>query len=277
LPAVDIADTLTDMNTSTHLHRVTDKIGRGVLSLGTVVNLADPAMSEILATCGYDFLWIDMEHTALGKPEINQHIMAARSQGVAPFVRVPWNDPVLVKPILEMGPAGIVFPFVNTAEDAARAVSACRYPPAGVRGFGPQRAYMYGAVGLDDYLETASAEPWVIVQIEHIDAVRNLTEICAVPGIGSLLIGPFDLSASVGKLGQTAHPEVVGLMDEIAGIARERQMTFGAFSVSADEASIRSWIDRKASWLALDTDTMLMARAGSEAIATVTRIQQRGR
>ena len=263
---------LTAMNTQTHLSRVAGKIDRGDLVLGTVVHLGDPAVSEILATCGYDFLWIDMEHTALGRPEVNRHILAARSQGVAPFVRIPWNDPVMVKPILEMGPAAIVFPFVNTAEAAARAVSACRYPPAGVRGFGPQRANMYGSIDLDEYLKIAEAEPWVVVQIEHVDAVRNLPEICAVPGIGSLLVGPFDLSASVGKPGKTADPEVLGLMDEIASVAREHQMTFGAFGLSSDEASVGRWIDRGASWLALDTDTMLLARAGAAAIATVARL-----
>lgn len=265
------------MNTKTHLDRVSGKIDRGDLVLGTVVNLGDPTVSEILATCGYDFLWIDMEHTALGKTEVNRHIMAARSQGVAPFVRVPWNDPVMVKPILEMGPAAVVFPFVNTAEAAARAVSACRYPPAGIRGFGPQRANMHGAIGLDQYLETAEAEPWVVVQIEHVEAVRNLPEICAVPGIGSLLVGPFDLSASVGKLGKTADPEVLSLMDEIAGVAREHRIIFGAFGLSTDEASIRQWIDRGVSWLAMDTDTMLLARAGVAAVEAVARMKQQER
>ncbi len=260
------------MNESTYLNRVTGKIDGGNLALGTVVNLSDPAGSEILAGCGYDFLWIDMEHTALGKPEVNRHIMAARSQSVAPFVRVPWNDPVMAKPILDMGPAAVVFPFVNTADAAARAVSACRYPPAGVRGFGPQRARMYGAVGLDEYLKTAEVEPWVVVQIEHVDAVRDLTDICDVPGVDSLFVGPFDLSASVGKPGRIADPEVIDLMDEIARVARRHRMTFGAFSLSTDETSVKRWLDRGASWLLLDTDSRLLARAGAAAIADVTRI-----
>jgi 2-keto-3-deoxy-L-rhamnonate aldolase RhmA len=262
------------MNQSCFLSRVTDKLTNGDLALGVVVNGSDPAVPEILATCGYDFVWIDTEHSVLGKAEVNRHIVAARSQSVAPFVRVPWNDPVLAKPILEMGPAGIVFPFVKSSEDAARAVESCRYPPQGIRGFGPQRANMFGAIGLDEYLATAASEPWVIVQIEHIDAVRNLSEICAVPGVGSLLVGPSDLSASVGKPGQTSDPEVLELADEIGRVARANKMTLGAFVGSADEVSIRQWIDRGAGWLALDTDYGLLARAGAAAIAAVERIQE---
>ena len=276
LSAGSLAAMLGAMKHQTHLDRVTDKISRGDLVLGTVVMLADPTISEILTTCGYDFLWIDMEHTALGKPEVDRHIVAARSQGVAPFVRVPWNDPVLAKPILEMGPAAIVFPFVNTPEDAARAAGACRYPPEGVRGFGPLRANLYGALGLDEYLKTAEREPWVVVQIEHVKAVRNLDAICQVPGIDSLLVGPFDLSASVGKPGKTSDPEVVELMDEIARVSRERGMCFGAFALSTDETSIRQWLERGASWLALDTDLALLARAGATAVAAVHRIRGRG-
>jgi 2-keto-3-deoxy-L-rhamnonate aldolase RhmA len=260
------------MNQSSFLGRVTNKIASGHLAMGAVVNGSDPAVTEILATCGFDFLWIDMEHSVLDKAEVNRHIVAARSQSVAPFVRVPWNDPVLVKPILEMGPAGIIFPFVKSSEDAARAVASCRYPPAGIRGFGPQRANMFGAVGLDDYLATAANEPWVIVQIEHVDAVRNLAEICAVPGVNSLVVGPFDLSASVGKPGQIRDPEVIELADEIGRVARENNMTLGAFSVSTDEVTVRQWIDRGAGWLALDTDYGLIARSAAAAIDTVTRL-----
>ena len=109
--------------------RIKEKILNNEIVLGTLVSLNDPEVSEILCSCGYDFIWIDGEHGLLDKKMIDMHIMAIRGCGAAPFVRVPWNDPVLVKPILEMGPAGIVFPMVSSVEEAKKAVEACRYPP----------------------------------------------------------------------------------------------------------------------------------------------------
>jgi len=257
------------MDTPSFLSTVTGKVNRRELALGAVVNLPEPSVTEVLATCGYDFLWIDSEHSTMGKAEINRHIVAARSRSVAPFVRVPWNDPVLAKPILEMGPAAIIFPFVTTAEGAERAVAACRYPPRGVRGFGPQRANLFGSIGLTDYLALAEIEPWVVVQIEHIDAVRNLNAICSVEGLGSLCVGPFDLSASVGKAGRTSDPEVIELEDEIGRVARERGVPFGAFAISSDRDSVDQWIGRGASWLAVDTDIGMLTRAARAALAEV--------
>jgi 2-keto-3-deoxy-L-rhamnonate aldolase RhmA len=162
----------------------------------------------------------------------------------------------------------VVVPLVKTAEDAEKAVAACRYPPAGVRGFGPQRANGYGSLPLDEYLRRAESEPWVILQVEHHEAVRNLEDICAVPGVGSLLVGPFDLSASIGRPGDIAHPEVVTLLDQIGRIAREKNTVLGAFALSSDAASIERWIARGAAWLAIDTDQGLLRRAATDAIRT---------
>jgi 2-keto-3-deoxy-L-rhamnonate aldolase RhmA len=144
----------------------------------------------------------------------------------------------------------------------------------GTRGFGPTRANGYGAVPLEAYLERATTEPWVILQIEHIDAVRNLAEICAVPGIGSLLVGPFDLSASMGVAGQVTHPDVSAQLDTIARIAGERGVTFGAFALSCDEASVLRWLERGVSWLALDTDQALLRGAALRALGAVGRLQR---
>lgn len=243
-----------------------DKLAVGGFPVGTVVTLADPMETEILSVSGYDFIWIDMEHSALDKREVNGHILAARSRGVPPFVRIASNDPILVKPILEMGPAAVIFPQINTAQEAAEAVAACRYPPSGVRGFGPSRADDFGRMNLAEYLKTAETEPWVVIQIESIRAVKNLERICAVPGIGSLLIGPFDLSASVGKTGQIDDLEVVALYQEIARVSKAAGVPFGAFSPTS-ESAIGEWVGRGASWLTLDTDVRLLSRAADSALA----------
>lgn len=259
------------MKDPSHLKRVTQKITSGGVPLGTVINLSDATVTEVLANAGYDFLWIDGEHSPLGLPEVSRHVLAARSYGVAPFIRIPWNDPVRAKPILEMGPAALVFPFINSADDAANAVAACRYPPKGVRGFGPQRANLFGSESLGEYMSRSEQEPWVVLQIEHVEAVKNLDAICEVVGIGSLLVGPFDLSSSVGRAGQLKDPEVIALFDRVAETANQKGVCFGAFALADDEETIRGWLDRGASWLALDTDMGLLRQ---RALNSVERVRQ---
>ena len=133
---------------TSNLEKVKEKIFNKNLVIGTHIKLPNPQVSEIIASCGLDIIWIDGEHGSMNTKDIDLHIMAIRSYGVAPFVRVPWVDPVIVKPILEMGPAAIVFPLIRTVKDAKLAVQSCRYPPKGIRGFGPNRAINFGNNGL---------------------------------------------------------------------------------------------------------------------------------
>jgi 2-keto-3-deoxy-L-rhamnonate aldolase RhmA len=262
------------MSSSSYLDRVLEKIRRGSIPLGTVINLRDPLVTEIAASAGLDFVWIDLEHSSMGNAEVDGHIVAARGRAIAPFVRVPWNDPVRVKPILEMGPAAMIFPFVNSAEEARAAVAACRYPPEGIRGFCPHRAIDFGAQPLEEYLDAARREPWVVVQIEDADAVAQIDEICAVPGVGSLLVGPFDLTMSLGKAGRMQDPEVVALLDRVGEAARRHDIPLGAFSLSGDEEGIAAWIRRGASWLALDMEYAHITRGVQRSIETVERLRR---
>src|SRR5436190_23939488 len=119
--------------------KLREKLTRGQVCLGTGITFADAAVTEALCRV-FDFVWIDLEHTPLSLESVQGHLMATKGTDVAPLVRVPWNDPVLIKPVLDLGAAGVIVPMVRTPEDVARAVAACRYPPAGVRGYGPRRA-----------------------------------------------------------------------------------------------------------------------------------------
>jgi len=243
------------------LSRIKEKISTGELVVGTGISLNDPVVSEILGICGFDFLWIEGEHSKLDRGDIDLHIMAADKSGVAPFVRVAWNDPVLAKPMLDIGAAAIIFPFIKTKDEAELAVKSCRYPPRGIRGFGPSRAIKYGLMDTEEYLKATEKEPWVILQIEHIDAVNNLEKILEVDGIDSVVVGPMDLSSSIGLLGQTNHPEVLKLMDRIATKCLEARIPFGA-SIGFNEKNVSDWIGRGASWLALDGDTDFLLGGG---------------
>jgi 2-dehydro-3-deoxyglucarate aldolase/4-hydroxy-2-oxoheptanedioate aldolase len=252
-----------------NLSRVKDKILKKELVIGTHIATSDPVASEIVCTAGFDFVWIDGEHGAMDRKDINLHIMAVRGQGVAPFVRVPWNDPVLVKPILDMGPAGMVFPFVKTAEEARLAVASCKYPPKGIRGFAPIRANNYGSMEGDEYLEMSKTEPWVIVQIEHVEAVNNLEEIIAVEGIDTILVGANDLSGSIGLLSQIRHPRVMELCDRAADICREANFPFGV-SLLWTEENVRDWIKRGIAWIGVDNDISYLV-SGAKATYNLTK------
>lgn len=230
------------------------KMARGERVIGAHVFLTDPEISEALANHGFEFVWIDGEHSAFDKASILGHIMACAAGGAASIVRVAWNDPVLVKPVLEMGPDGIILPMVSTAQQARQAVAACSYPPLGVRGFGPRRAIQYGAVDTGEYLENVNDSFLRIVQIEHKEAVDNLEEILQVPGIDLVMVGPNDLSASIGHLGDLRHPQVMALCDRIADTCKAMGKPFGASLGPGDEATIRDWIERGVNMLGCGDD-----------------------
>jgi 2-keto-3-deoxy-L-rhamnonate aldolase RhmA len=223
------------------------------LCLGMVISLSDPAVSELAGDAGWDFTWIDMEHSPMGIETALGHVMAARGTNTAPFIRVPGNDPVLIKPILELAPAGIIIPMVNSAEEATAAVSACRYPPHGIRGCGPKRGMLYGALPFKDYLEISKTDPMIIIQIEHIKALEKLDEILSVDGIDSICVGPCDLSASMGKLGETDDLEVEVVIDKICAKAREANVMIGS-AIGYDQKAISKWQERGARWLAVAGD-----------------------
>ena len=158
-----------------HLERFKSTIASGKTAIGAVVTLSDLAVSECAGDCGLDFVWIDSEHAPHPLDSIKGHIIACRGTGCAPFVRVCANDPGILKPILDLAPAGVIIPMVNSAEEAEAAVSACRYPKRGIRGCGVHRATRYGKDDLFEYFKRSDSEPLVIVQIEHVDAVKIWT------------------------------------------------------------------------------------------------------
>lgn len=242
--------------------------------IGTHVSMADLSIAEQMGALGFEFVWIDGEHSPLDKQAILGHIVACKAGNTAAFVRIPWNDPILAKPILEMGPDGIIFPFIRTAEEARAAVAACRYPPIGIRGFGPRRANMYGIQSNAEYLEGVEKSFLKIMQIEHIDAVNNLEEILAVDGVDTIVVGPNDLSGSIGLLGQTRHPDVMALMDVIAEKCNKAGVPFGV-SMGVDKTSIADWLRRGVRWIGAGNDTSYIAQAGTEAIMLIKELSDR--
>ena len=247
---------------SSNLQRVLNKISRSELPIGTAVSIADPAISEIYCNCGFDFIWIDTEHSPIDDKNLDLHINAIRKAGVAPFVRVPGADPLHLKKILDMGPAAIIFPQVKSLDDVKFAVSCCKYPPDGIRGFGPRRAIDYGMMEFDKYLELSKSEPWIILQIEHIDAVNNLEEILKIKGVDSIVVGPCDLSFSMGLPNMTGHADVLKAFDKIGTICNKAKIPLGISIGTSGIDNIKAWIKRGIKWIQGDADVSHLISGG---------------
>jgi 2-dehydro-3-deoxyglucarate aldolase/4-hydroxy-2-oxoheptanedioate aldolase len=242
--------------------RFREKMQGGQVCLGTVISFTEPAVTEALCH-DLDFVWIDMEHGALTVETVQSHVMATKGSPAAPLVRVPWNDPVLIKPVLDLGAAGIIVPLVRTADEARRAVAACLYPPEGIRGFGPRRPSNYGRLGGPAFCRKLNQEVMPILQIEHIDAVNSIEDILAVPGVASLVIGPNDLSGSMGHMGEPRHPDVVRAIETVIQKARRANMFVG-IGIGNDPDLTIDWLNKGMNWVAMGSDFGLMLRALDE-------------
>jgi 2-keto-3-deoxy-L-rhamnonate aldolase RhmA len=244
-----------------------EKLRRGQTCLGTVITFTDPTVTETLSQV-LDFVWIDMEHNALTLETVQGHIMATRGSETTPLVRVPWNDPVLIKPVLDIGAAGVIVPLIRTAEEARRAVSACLYPPEGIRGFGPRRPSRYGQFGGPEFCRAANASVLPMVQIEHIQAVENISAILAVSGLAGIVFGPNDLAGSMGLMGQPRHPDVLSAIDAVIAKARQARVPIG-IGAGDDPEVLEDWVARGVQWLAMGADCTLLLRAAKQAAASM--------
>ena len=225
--------------------------------LGTMVTLPSPPAAEVLASLGFDWLFIDAEHGPLETADL-LGILTAVNRRAACLVRVPSCDAVQIAKVLDLGADGIIVPQVNTPQQAADAARFARYPPEGVRGVGLARAQGYG-LKFREYVDSANREISVVVQAEHATAVDNIEAIVRVPGVDAVLLGPYDLSASLGKMGQVDAPEVVAAIAQVTEACRAAEMPLGYFGVSA--AAVKPYVDRGYTLIVAGVDTTLLAGA----------------
>jgi 2-keto-3-deoxy-L-rhamnonate aldolase RhmA len=188
-------------------------------AVGTWIMSASPMLAEAAGMAGFDWAVLDMEHTPIDLMDLVHLLQAVAGTPMVPVVRVPWNERVTMKRVLDAGAQTLLVPFVQNAAEAAEAVAATRYPPQGVRGMAAMgRASRFGTV--PEFFKTANTQVAVIVQLETEEAVANLEAIAAVPGVDALFVGPGDLSGTMGHVGQLTHPNVLALMGEAARRAR---------------------------------------------------------
>ncbi|MBN2239452.1 MAG: hypothetical protein JW712_06745 [Dehalococcoidales bacterium] len=206
-----------------------EKLNRGDEVIGTFVTLPHPDITEMLSRVGFDWLLIDGEHAVTGLESMTVMMQAMNGTDCTPIVRPQWNDMVMIKRILDLGAHGILVPWVNNREQAEYAVRACKYPPIGLRGYGPRRAKMLDP----DYMTTANDEVMVIVQIETREAVKNVDDILAIEGIDACYIGPFDLSLSYGNLQpKWDDPDYLAAFDTVLAAAEKAGKPAGMFATS---------------------------------------------
>ena len=232
---------------------------RGRPAIGSWLMSASAAVAEAMGHCGFDFLVVDMEHSPLHVANTMDVLRALAGTPTAPLVRLAGHDQVTVKQVLDAGATSLMFPFVQTAEQARAAVSYTRYPPAGVRGVAAMhRASRYGHA--PDYLRTANEGIAVVIQLETPQAIERLEEIAAVPGVDSLFVGPGDLAAALGHIGDIGHEEVQELIARAAASARTAGKPIGI--VGGNPSMVRRFLDYGYTWSAVSSDlAMLTGRA----------------
>lgn len=221
------------------MNKLREKLKTGRPLCGTHVTLTDPCICDIIGRHDIDFIWVDTEHSHLSLQDVLIHIMAANQHDMPVIVRVPRQDFNFTKRVLEMGPAGVVFPVITSAAQAREAMEYTLYPPRGVRGFGPLRAVGYGEMDTRAYVEAEHTEMCRFIQLEHVSAIETLPEIMDNIWIDGYFFGPNDLAASVGHLGEKRHPETVALMERAIAMLRKRGKPVGVSLGETDPETIR--------------------------------------
>jgi 4-hydroxy-2-oxoheptanedioate aldolase len=235
----------------------------GKPQIGLWSTLSSSYTVEVVAGAGFDWLLLDSEHSPVDIENLLTQLQAAAPYASHPIVRIPWNDMVNMKRVLDIGAQSLLIPYVQTAEEARSAVASTRYPPAGVRGVaGTTRATRFGRV--KEYAKRAHEEICVLVQVETQSALGNIEAICAVDGVDGVFIGPADLHASMGHAGETANAKVKPLIDD--AIRRIRKAGKAPGILTPNEADARHWLECGALFVAVGSDAGILAR-GADALA----------
>ncbi|WP_144782497.1 HpcH/HpaI aldolase/citrate lyase family protein [Microbacterium sp. BH-3-3-3] len=231
---------------------------------GMWVCSGNATITEVAAGSGLDWLLLDLEHSATSLESVLTQLQVTAAYPVTPVVRVPWNDPVTIKRVLDLGAQNLIVPMISTADEARAAVAATRYPPQGVRGVGSALARSARWNRVDGYLAEAAEHVSLTVQIETTTGVDNAADIAAVEGVDAVFVGPSDLSASMGLLGQQSHPDVVAAVHRVFAAAKHAGTPVGVNAF--DPAVAEAYLDAGADFVAVGADVALLARA-SEALA----------
>lgn len=237
-------------------------------TLGSWFSAGNPQMMEVMSQCGFEWITLDMEHSVITLDMVPALLLPLKAAGVVPLVRVEENDPNIIKRVMDAGAYGVFVPMVNSADDAQRAVAAVKYPPRGSRGVGLARAQGYG-FAFEEYKKWVNRDSVVIVQIEHIEAIDNLEEILTTPGVDGSIIGPYDLSGSLGLPGQFEHPRVKQALKRYEAVCRSLKKPMGFHVVYPDIKKALSYKKRGYTLLAVGLDSLYLGTKCREIVKEI--------
>jgi 2-keto-3-deoxy-L-rhamnonate aldolase RhmA len=244
------------------------KLIQNETTIGSWITIGSTVVAEIMARSGFDWLVVDMEHSAITLDVAQELIRVIDLCGVPPLVRVGHNQPNLIKRVMDAGAHGVIVPMVNTREGAEQAVRSVKYPPLGFRGVGLARAQKYG-LDFEGYRNWNQDNSIVIVQVEHIQAVRNLDAILSVPGVDGFIVGPYDLSGSLGIPGQFDHPDLLKALDSIRTTAAQIGALSGYHVISPDASAMNAKLHEGYRFLAYSLDILYLGQACTQALENV--------
>lgn len=231
-----------------------DKLRKGVPTIGTWITLAHPALAEMAAKAGFDWVAVDLEHSSVTLRECEDLIRVIDLAGATPLVRLTSNDPDLIKRVMDSGARGVIVPAISTEEEAQLAVEAVHYPPKGRRGVGLARAHGYGA-DFEGYKKRLANEAVVVAMIETAQGVENAERILRTDGIDAYFLGPYDLSASLGVIGKTSHPKVEKAISNVLKAARRAGKPGGLHVVEPNPSALRSRLRQGFKFIAYSLET----------------------
>jgi 2-keto-3-deoxy-L-rhamnonate aldolase RhmA len=251
------------------LNKLKALVDSGSPAIGTWIGFTDPYSVEVIADAGFDWLLIDTEHFPISRESLRTIFVALKGSPSVPVVRLPSNSPDHFQTALDLGAEGVVVPMVSSRQDAEQAVTFCRYPPIGTRGFSPTRASRYFQ-DLEQYAKSANGQISLIVQIETPQAVTNIDEILSTDGIDGIFIGPSDLASFMNMAARTNHPDVERVVDRLIHSACARGMPFGLPTWSPDECL--SYVKRGARLLTLGSDLHYLATSARSGLSGIRRL-----
>jgi len=246
------------------------KLKNNELTIGSWIMMGTPMSVEVMALAGFEWLVVDVEHTAIGLETLQTLIATIQANNIKALVRVSKNEEVIIKRVLDMGADGIIVPMVSSKEDALQAVAYAKYPPQGKRGVGLYRASRYGT-GFEAYKKWVNEELVIIAQIEHIDAVNNIDEIITVDGIDGTIIGPYDLSGSMGYPGEFEREDVKDAVETVLERCKAHNVPSGFHVVDTEPQKLNEKIEAGCTFLAYGIDYFFMRDAAINGMNKVRR------
>ncbi|MDO8685847.1 MAG: aldolase/citrate lyase family protein [Clostridiales bacterium] len=246
-----------------------NKLKSGKICFGVSVGFTDPYVTCALAD-SMDFIWLELEHCLMNPETVCSHLLAGYSKCVPVFVRVPDGSTGNIKPVLDSGACGIIVPQVKNADEVRRIVDDCRYAPVGQRGFGPRIPSNFDRNNGREYVEWVNQNIFVAVMIENYDALLDIDNIVRVPGLDSVVLGPMDLSASLGMLGNLEHQDVTDAFDVIISKARNAGLVVGAGVAPSTDSAV-AMIKRGVQWLQVGNDHHYLIKFADQLISEIRK------